>query len=289
MLLDDLVPRYDVYSRHAIWVNASPAVVYEAARHVDLGRPWVVRLLMGVRLMPAWLATGPRWARNRVGAQRPGGAAAFTLIAESPGEEFVLGIWAASGRQRAVVTATAERFRDLPPSGLAQAVWNFRVRSRGVGTELSTETRVRCGDEVTRPTIGRYWRIIRLGSGLIRTACYGIYGRWAERARQLPRVLPTGPVFKRPQLGGAKLSRTADAPGPRRAPRLAHRARTTRGPDERRIADPVEQIIVPAGQIFVARRNPAFDTVAPGYEDLTPRYDDLLDGVGKLPLVRGLE
>ena len=106
------------------------------------------------------------------------GAAAFTVIAESPGEEFVLGImgrfWTPTG---GVVAATAERFRELPPSGLAQAVWNFRVRSRGVGTELSTETRVRCGDEVTRRQFGRYWRIIRLGSGLIRTACYGIYGR----------------------------------------------------------------------------------------------------------------
>lgn len=185
MLLDDLVPRYDVCSHHAIWVNASPTVVYEAARHVDLGRPWVVRLLMGVRLVPAWLATvfgGPRRARNTVRGQRPVEAAAFTLIAESPGEEFVLGImgrfWTPTG---GVVAATAERFRDLPPSGLAQAVWNFRVRSRGVGTELSTETRVRCGDEVTRRQFGRYWRIIRLGSGLIRNSMLRHIRRTAER------------------------------------------------------------------------------------------------------------
>ena len=81
-LLDDLFPTYDVSSRHTIWVAASPALVYEAARHID----------------------------------------------------------------------------HLPPAGLAQAVWNFRVRVCGMGTELSTETRVRCGDEVTRRQFGRYWR-----------------------------------------------------------------------------------------------------------------------------------
>ena len=171
MLLDDVLPTYEVSSRHTIWVAANPARVYAAARKVDLGSPWLVRLLMGLRAIPAWFATLPRGRRpaNSPKSQRSVGTVPFTLIAESPGEEFVLGLmgrfWTPTG---GVVPANADRFRRPPPAGLAQAVWNFHVTPSGVGTELSTETRVRCGDEVTRRQFGRYWRVIRLGSGLIR-------------------------------------------------------------------------------------------------------------------------
>ena len=171
-LLDDIVPICDVASRHRIWVAASPSQVYAAARQTDLGRPWPVRVLMGLRALPAWLGTVRRGSRPAVEAaseRHQVGAAAFTLIAEAPGEEFVLGImgrfWTPTG---GLVTATAERFRDPPPAGLAQAVWNFRVEPQGMGTELSTETRVRCSDAATRRHFARYWRVIRLGSGLIR-------------------------------------------------------------------------------------------------------------------------
>jgi hypothetical protein len=172
MLLDDIVPTYDAASRHAIWVAAPPARVYEVARNADLGRPWPVRLLMGMRALPAWLATVLRGSRSTPGhseAPRRVGAASFTLIAEAPGEEFVLGImgrfWTPTG---GLVPATADTFRLPPPAGLAQGIWNFRVSPSASGTELSTETRVRCGDEATRRHFERYWRVIRGGSSLIR-------------------------------------------------------------------------------------------------------------------------
>ena len=86
-LLDELVPAYDVASRHTIWVAADPARVYQAARHADLSRPWLLRLLMGLRTGPAWLATrfrghrgprtapiiGPRSDRSLHGARRSAG------------------------------------------------------------------------------------------------------------------------------------------------------------------------------------------------------------------------
>jgi len=40
MLLDQVIPTYDVASRHTIRVAAEPARVYEAARQADFGRPW---------------------------------------------------------------------------------------------------------------------------------------------------------------------------------------------------------------------------------------------------------
>jgi hypothetical protein len=139
---------------------------------------------MGLRVTPAWLAAMLRLRRPErpTRGKHSVDAVRFTLIAEVPGEEFVLGImgrfWTPSG---GVVAASAEQFRQPPPVGLAQAAWNFRVRPSGSGTQLSTETRVRCGDEVTRRQFKRYWRMIRIGSGWIRRSMLRQIRSAAER------------------------------------------------------------------------------------------------------------
>jgi hypothetical protein len=184
-LLDEVIPTYDVASKHTIWVAADPGRVYEAARHADLRRPWLIRLLMGLRAGPAWLAATVRGRAGRA-ASTDGlptvRAVAFTMMAEVPGEEFVLGImgrfWTPTG---GLVRASAAQLRAPPPAGLAQGFWNFRVEPCGAGTTLSTETRVRCGDSTTRRRFGRYWRIIRLGSALIRGSLLRDIRRQAER------------------------------------------------------------------------------------------------------------
>jgi hypothetical protein len=183
MLLDDIVPTYDARSHHAIWVAASPAQVYDVARHADLGGPLLVRALMGLRAVPAalvFLATGrgnASWTH-----ERPVGRLPFTLVDETPGEEFVLGImgrfWRPTG---GLVPTNPEQFRNPPPAGLAMGVWNFRVTASDGGTVLSTETRVRCSEAGTRRRFMRYWRIIRWGSGLIRRSMLESIRREAEK------------------------------------------------------------------------------------------------------------
>ena len=166
------MPESDASSRHTIRIAAPPARVYAAARHADLGRPRPVRLLMGLRAVPARLVAlvsgRPRTSDDRA-SRRPLGPLRFTVVAERPGEELVLGLmgrfWTPAG---GVVPTTPEQFQAPPPVGLAQALWNFRVTPSGAGSELSTETRVRCGDPATRRHFLRYWRVVRFGSGLIR-------------------------------------------------------------------------------------------------------------------------
>jgi hypothetical protein len=166
------MPAWDASSRHTIRIAAPPARVYAAARHADFGRPWPVRLLMGLRAVPALfiaLVRGRARTWNDRAARRPLGALRFTVVAERPGEELVLGLmgrfWTPTG---GVVATTPEQFHAPPPAGLAQALWNFRLTPSGAGSELSTETRVRCGDPATRRRFLRYWRVVRFGSGLIR-------------------------------------------------------------------------------------------------------------------------
>jgi hypothetical protein len=183
LLLDDIIPSFDASSRHTIWVAASPSDVYEAARQADLGRPFLVRVLMALRVVPAWVGTAFRARRPPVATipRQPVGRVRFTLIADKPGEEFVLGImgrfWTLTG---GVVETSAERLWQPPAAGLAQGIWNFHMAPSGAGTMLSTETRVRCGDPATRQRFARYWRVIRPGSGLIRRSMLREIRRRAE-------------------------------------------------------------------------------------------------------------
>jgi hypothetical protein len=173
MLLDEVCPSYDVASRHAIHVAAPPHRVYHALRTVDLGRPRLVRILMGLRTLPARVAGSTSCAVR---------AAPFTVVAEEAGVELVLGLmgrfWTLGGD---VVNAGGAEFREPPPPGLAQAVWNLRVEREGTGARLSTETRVRCADPDTRRRFLRYWRLIRFGSSLTRRSMLQLIRRAAEQ------------------------------------------------------------------------------------------------------------
>ncbi len=176
-----MFPTYDVSSRHSVWIDASPQEVYRVARQTDLGRPFLVRVLAGLRAVPAVFATLNRPRKLELVNHKSVGRIPFVLIAETPGQEFVLGImgrfWTPSG---GLVETHAEHFQHPPPAGLAQAVWNFRVSPSGAGTELTTETRVRCGDPATRRLFLRYWRIVRMGSGLIRGSMLRFIRRKSE-------------------------------------------------------------------------------------------------------------
>lgn len=171
-LLDDWMPTFDAASHHAIDVHAGAARTYTIARALDMSTPPLVRVLMGLRAIPA-LAARAVSRRQRAPSRNTDhmavGGVPFTLLDEAPGSEFVMGLagrfWTPSG---GIVPADAEAFRRPPPEGLAHAAWNFRVEPRTHGCAVMTETRVRCADARTRAQFLRYWRVVRFGSGIIR-------------------------------------------------------------------------------------------------------------------------
>lgn len=180
-LLDSWMPHYDVAARYAIGIPASPGHVYATLLTTDFGRPWVVRALMGVRILPALLRSpGATWRRWRRQPRRPRtslrdlGHSDFILLEEAAPREIVLGItgrfWTLAAE---IVPIPPAHFREALPAGLAQAAWNFTVTDAPGGTELSTETRIRCADAATLRSFQRYWRFVAPGSGLIRHAILG--------------------------------------------------------------------------------------------------------------------
>lgn len=185
MLLDDLMPQYDVVERHRTVVRAPPNIVFGAIREANLAGGMITRALLAVRALPATLiaiAQSPRraWTEYHGRAtHRQSGVrlndferAGFRVVAERAPHELVIGLlgrfWTPRGDLCADVTADA--FRAGPPMGMALAGWNFTVSARPDGSsELRTETRVWCSADA-RWKFRLYWLAVRPGSGLIRRA-----------------------------------------------------------------------------------------------------------------------
>lgn len=185
MLIDEVLPKYDFNEVHSIEVAASAEVLYAALFTVDLGKPLIVRLLMGLRSIPAVVngRTRPRDVRPLTLAGT--GRAGFTLLATNPPREVVLGIQGQFWKLRPNVhCVSAEEFRATLPADSARAAWNFSVELTDVRRcTLRTETRILCGDSASRRRFRAYWALIRPGSGIIRHAILAAVRGEAERSR----------------------------------------------------------------------------------------------------------
>lgn len=190
MLIDELLPTYDVVERHAITVHAPPAATYAALLSTDFGRSGLLRALLVLRALPAVLARRPHDAGSRARSRPPLTLSSieshgFVRLAAAPDSEIVFGLegrfWALDGGR---CTPPAAAFRTTAPSpGTARAVWNFALASvDATTTRATTETRVLCADAATRRRFLPYWALIRPGSGLIRRDMLRRLRAAAERA-----------------------------------------------------------------------------------------------------------
>jgi hypothetical protein len=188
--LDELLPRWDARERHRRVLSAPPDAVWSALWRADLAGGWAVRILMGLRALPALLAD-PESVRRAPPVIRLEDVIAFGFgrLAEDPGREVVLGIegrfWRLTGN---LEPFERERFEAPIAAGRARAAWNFSVApGTDGGTRLTTETRVLCGDAASRRKFRLYWFFVRPGSGWIRRRML------AAVARECGRTMRSGP------------------------------------------------------------------------------------------------
>lgn len=195
MLLDDLMPVYDVVERHHTMVRAAPRTVFAAIRAFDLSESLLTRALLFARALPEVLVALLRSPRTALAEPRARRAelrfadferAGFRVIAERAPQELVIGVLGKFWRLRSDLRpdVSAADFAAGPPQGYALAGWNFTVVPQHEGmTELRTETRVRCAADV-RKKFRAYWLLIKPGSSLIRWEILRAVRRAAEaRAR----------------------------------------------------------------------------------------------------------
>jgi hypothetical protein len=183
VVLDDVLPEYDVAKRHRVSIRASRARVFEELLRYDFGTSRVTRVLMALR---------GYGSRVQQAAGEPGTLSeslarfGFTSLAEAPGEELVFGLvgqfWRPSGGLRAVSPAEFAGFRE---PGFAKAAWNLACveTADAAVTELSTETRVACYGDAARWKFLLYWRVVEPFSGLIRWSLLRGVRRAAEAGR----------------------------------------------------------------------------------------------------------
>jgi hypothetical protein len=184
MLLDDLIPDYQFDERHQVLIHAPPERVLEAAKSVTPEEMPLVRLLFGIRSLPARFAgrgglpsdrTEPLYEQML--------ALGFVQLAEEPTREVVVGtigqMWKVRNGSVAPIR-DAREFAAFEELGYAKAAMNFLVEPVDRRTILTTETRVLTTDAASRRSFGRYWKVIYPGSAAIRRSWLGAVKRRAE-------------------------------------------------------------------------------------------------------------
>ncbi|MEO7648567.1 MAG: hypothetical protein ABIV11_10095 [Gemmatimonadaceae bacterium] len=172
MIVDELLPSWDVATEYSIVIDASADVVYGNIQALDMAQSWGIRQLFRLRGLPADALTIE-------GLQRTG----FALLADVPPREMVMGLigrfW--DVRQKPIAT-NAEHFRAFSEPGYTKAVWNFAVNEKaGGGVMLSTHTRVSCTDAYSARSFRRYWTVVSPFSGWIRRRALRIIKESSER------------------------------------------------------------------------------------------------------------
>lgn len=165
---------YDFNEVYVIIVQASPNRVFRAIKEGTRAEVPMLRTLLGLRSLPRRLTT--RSASRLVGSQSLLGQmlnAGFVLLGETVDRELVLGFigqfWKLRGECFPKID-NPEDFLVFNRRDYAKAAMNFYVNDSAAdnGVKLSTETRIRVPDPITRKKFGAYWRLIHAWSSISR-------------------------------------------------------------------------------------------------------------------------
>jgi hypothetical protein len=186
--LDDLVPRYAHRTVHARPVDAPLADVARALHETPVTEARLARVLLAIRTLGRSLRQPPAPLAD-VG----GGETGFVPLVRGE-REVVLGYvgrpWPGAEQPPAVEPSA---FAALVPDDTVKVGLSLRCAPASYGTLLVTETRIAVGPHAEEP-FGRYWAVVRLGSGLVRRSLLAAVARRARRtaARGAPDGSPAG-------------------------------------------------------------------------------------------------
>jgi hypothetical protein len=169
-LINDQLPRYDYRDAFQVVITAPPDVVYEAVLKRDFLRLPLVRAFFAIREFPAraWHRLTGAPAHDPLPRATLGdltSLGSFTLLAERPGRELVLGAVGRPWRpDYASIRISAERFAEFEEPGYAKIAWSWIVKPIGSGqTLLVCEWRTQLTDDEARARFRRYWMVVSRG------------------------------------------------------------------------------------------------------------------------------
>jgi hypothetical protein len=181
--LDDIMPEYQFSEIHSARVHARPEQVMQATRQSTFGDMKSLATLLKIR--GAALRTPDHHAGDLRDKRVVDAFSASGYLLDGSDHEIVLFGAANVREQRRPDVRTVQQFVDYRERGAVKMAFDFRAEDAGDGwSTLSTETRVMALDDATRRGMGRYWRLIVPGSGLLRRQWLDGIKRRAESENQ---------------------------------------------------------------------------------------------------------
>ena len=175
------MPEYQFSERHSARVRARPEQVMQAVRQSTFGDMKSLVTLLKIRAVALRIhETGGFFQDKRV-------LDAFSASGylSGGGEHEIVMFGGANVRAgRPLKVRTSQEFVDYREQGAIKMAFDFNAEDVGGGwSTINTETRVMALDDLTCRGMGRYWRMIVPGSGLLRR-------QWLEgikkRAERMP-------------------------------------------------------------------------------------------------------
>lgn len=164
--LDETMPEYQFSERHSIRIHARPALVMQAVRDSTIGDMTSLITLLKIR--------GAALRIHDTGYLLPGkrildAFSASGYVLGGAEHEIVMCGGANVRAKHGLEVRTLQEFADYREPGAVKIAFDFNVKDASGGwSTLTTETRVIATDDLTRRGMGRYWRLIVPGSGLLR-------------------------------------------------------------------------------------------------------------------------
>jgi hypothetical protein len=166
-LLDDVMPEYQFSERHSERIHAKPEQVMQAIRQSTFGDMKSLSTLLKIR--GAALRTPDNNGVFSPDKRVLDSFAASGYIAGGSEHEIVMCGGAIVRAKRPLEMRTLQEFADYREQGAVKIGYDFIVDDAGGGwSKVTAETRVVATDDFTRRGMGRYWRLIVPGSGLLR-------------------------------------------------------------------------------------------------------------------------
>jgi len=185
-LLDDAMPEYQFFERHSTRIYAQPEQVIQAVRESRFSDMKSLETLLRIRAAALRIHDTSNFLLDKRVLD------AFSSSGYlSVGNEHEIAVFGGANvlAKHVLRVNTLQEFTDYREQGAVKMAFNFRVEDAGQGwSTVSTETRVLATDDLTRRGVGRYWRLIVPGSGLLRR-------QWLESIRRAAESMPN-PGFK---------------------------------------------------------------------------------------------
>jgi hypothetical protein len=181
-VLDDVMPEYQFYERHSARIHARSEQVMQAVRQSTFGDMKSLATLLKIRGAALRIHDTGDFLQNKRVLDSFSASGFLTGGSE---HEIVMCGGANVRAKRPLGVRTLQEFANYREQGAVKMAYDFNVEDAGDGwSRISTETRVLALDDSTRSGMGRYWRLIVPGSGLLRRQWLDGIKRRAESAPQ---------------------------------------------------------------------------------------------------------